>query len=368
VIRAALATDRSAGLIGRMLTSAPVVVLGRMSYSLYLWHWPLWVMAGYGRSEALAPLDRFVLMAAAFVPALLSWRFVERPINERRLLAGSKPLLTVLAICAAVLVSAGVWLDHAGRGEFSIRLLPPDVLALANGQFDWVRGDCWPSDLADRRKPCRFGAPDRAPTIVLWGNSFARMWMPGLDAKGREVGMAGLGFHRGKCLPLPGAIAGDPADCRAFNGAVLDYIRTHPALSTVVLGANWFAAGPQLATLQATLASLRDMGRRVILIAAPPQPTYAVPRALALALLRQLPPPPPLLESAARAAQKDSTDLIEGLRQSYGFTMIDPASFLCDGETCHVEQSGRALYYDAGHVTAYAARLGKDVFDPVFQP
>ena len=356
-------------LTGRLLTAPPLVFLGRISYSLYLWHWPLLVFASYGRVAAPGLGERLGLMLLSGVLATLSWRFVERPVLARRVWPGRKRLFVGAVGATAAMALVGIGVDHVGRGEIPLALLPADVVTLANGQFDWIGGECPPEDAAAaRRPPCRFGDPARDPTIVLWGNSYARMWTPALDLDSRRHDASGVSLLRSKCLPLDAQSLAEPPDCTAFNRAALSYIAAHPGLGTVVLGANWFAAGDSLQQLGGTIGRLTGLGRRVVVLLAPPQATYSVPRTLAMAALRRQPPPAPIVEADARAAQQASTDIIDALRQMHGFKVIDPASVLCDGTHCAVERDGHALYYDAGHVTLYAARRAEGLFDPVFQP
>ncbi len=352
-----------------LLTTAPVVFIGRISYSLYLWHWPLLVFAAYRTTGELGAAVKLGLVALSFGLAVLSWWAVERPLIGRRILSARKPLFVGAVGGTILAVAVGTLLDQAGRGRIALTLLPPKVAAMADAQFDMIKDECRPAALASARAfPCRFGAADQPPGLVLWGNSYARMWTPTLDIDASAHGMAGLSVLLSKCLPLLGVKFRAAPDCTAFNDAAFAAIRDRPELKTVILGANWFAAGADLEDLGATVDALQKLGRRVVVIASPPQPTFTVPRVLALAALRHAPPPPPLEEEQAKAALKPSRDIIEALRRTYGFTVIDPASWLCDGVQCDVERNGMPLYFDAGHVTASAARQAGGLFDPVFAP
>ena len=349
------------------LAAAPLVLAGRLSYSLYLWHWPLLVFAGYGRSMPLSLAGRLLLLLASAALALVSWRFVERPVLERRWLGGRAPMFKAACGATAVAALLGVVVDRAGRGDLPVTFLPQTVLTLANGQFDWIGGDCRPGDrLTTSQLPCRFGMPDLEPSVVAWGNSYMRMWVPTLDLDARRSGAAGVSLLRVRCLPLATPIYGQPADCPSFNAAAFDYIAQHPALHTVVLGANWFVAGNALTELGDTIGRLNALGRKVIVVLPPPVPTYAVPRTLAMAALRHQPPPAPIGRAAARAAQQDSIDIIMAFKPGYDFDIIDPAPVLCGADSCDVERDGHALYSDTDHISLYAARSLQGLFAPAF--
>ena len=366
VLRAGAAAG---GRANRLLTAVPMVFIGRISYSLYLWHWPLLVFAAYRTTGDLDIPTKLGLVALSFGLAVLSWWAIERPLIGRKILATRRPLFAGAIGGTMLAVAVGMLLDQAGRGRVALTLLPPKIAAVADAQFDMIKDECLPAALASARTfPCRFGAVDRPPSLVLWGNSYARMWTPTLDIDARTQGTAGLSILLSKCLPLLGVKFRDAPDCTAFNDAAFAAIRDRPELRAVILGANWFAAGADLENLGATIAALQQLGRRVVVIASPPQPTFMVPRVLALAALRHAPPPPPLEEAQTEAALKPSSDIIEALRRRYGFTVIDPADWLCDGVHCDVERNGMPLYFDAGHVTASAARQAIGLFDPIFAP
>jgi peptidoglycan/LPS O-acetylase OafA/YrhL len=357
------------GRANRLLTAAPMVFIGRISYSLYLWHWPLLVFAAYRTTGDLGVAAKLGLVTLSFGLAVLSWWAIERPLIGRRVLSTRKALFAGAVGGTLLAASVGTLLDQAGRGRVALTLLPPQVAAVADAQFDMIRDECLPAGFASAGTfPCRFGAPGRPPSLVLWGNSYARMWAPTLDIDARAHGAAGLSILLSKCLPLLGVKFRAAPDCTAFNDAAFAAIRGRPELKTVILGANWFAAGADLEDLGATIDALQTLGRRVVVIASPPQPTFMVPRVLALAALRHAPPPPALDEAQTEAALKPSSDIIEALRRRYGFTVIDPADWLCDGVHCDVERNGMPLYFDAGHVTASAARQAIGLFDPIFAP
>ena len=365
VLRAGAAADHGAN---RLLTAAPMVFIGRISYSLYLWHWPLLVFAAYRTPGELGIPTKLGLVALSFGLAVLSWWAIERPLIGRKILSTRKPLFAGAVGATILAVAVGTLLDQAGRGRLALTLLPPKIAAVADAQFDMIKDECRPATLESARAfPCRFGAAGRPPSLVLWGNSYARMWTPTLDIDARAHGVAGLSILLSKCLPLLGVKFRDAPDCTAFNDEALAAIRDRPELKTVILGANWFAAGSQLAALGGTIGKLRDLDRRIFVVLAPPQALYPVPRTLAMAALRHEPPPPAIDRGRAREAQKDSTDLIESLQSEYGFGIIDPATALCDETTCAVERNGHPMFFDAGHVTLYAALNTAGLFGPVFE-
>ena len=360
------AGSNGAGAMSRWLGAAPLAALGRLSYSLYLWHWPVLVLARYGQGPNASVSTRLSALGLALVLSFLSWRYIERPFITRNRLPTRRGLMAGAAFAVAAGLCLGEVLDLTGRGELPLARLPPDVLDLANGHFDRLEGECPAPEGADPVYPCRFGADAATPRVALWGNSYARMWVPALDGAGKRDDAAGIALILSKCPPLLGFDVAALPGCATFNREALAYLKAHPTLKTVVLGADWFVYGSDLGKLDQTLAALQAIGVGIKVLLAPPQADFSVPRTLAIAALRHEPPPPPLLERDAAAAQKDSTDVIERLRTRFGFGVIDPATVLCDGVRCPLVQDHHALFYDAGHVTIYAASRSASLFDGVF--
>lgn len=359
---------QSGGRMSSLLAAPAPAWLGRVSYSLYLWHWPVIALARYGRGPDLSIGLRGALLAATVALAGLSYAIIERPFIARRALPTRRSLLAAAAGATLAVLVLGEVLDVAGRGLLPLARLPPAVLTLANGHFDRLEGECpVPEATASARPyPCRFGTPDAPPTLALWGNSYARMWVPALAQDAEAQGAAGVALIASKCPPLLGLdVAGLP-NCAPFNRDAVAYLMAHPAIRTVVLGADWFLYDRDLGRLDATLDALDGAGLRIFMLLAPPQADYPVPRTLAIAAMRGEPPPPPPSEAHARDAQRVSTALIAAAAERHGATVIDPATRLCDGTACPVERDGHPLFYDAGHLTVFAASAIHGLFDPAF--
>ena len=358
------------GRVSALLGAAPLAWLGRISYSLYLWHWPVIVLARYGGGPDLPLATRCALLAATVALAGLSHKAIERPFITRAALPRRRGMLLGAGAATAAALLLGQVLDATGRGALPLGHLPPAVATLAEGHFDRLEGEC-PVPAAGAPPlayPCRFGVAGAEPSVALWGNSYARMWVPALSIDAEARGAAGVSLIFSKCPPLLGWDVPALPGCAPFDSAAVSYVIAHPAIRTLVLGADWFLYGPALGRLDATLDALDAAGVRVFVLLAPPQVDYPVPRTLALAALHGTAPPPPPGEAEARLRQRASAAAVEAAAARHGATVIDPASRLCDGTVCPVVRDGRALFYDAGHITVFAASGIRGMFDPVFAP
>ncbi len=348
--------------IRTLLTSFPVATTGKISYSLYLWHWPLFVFARYNLGPELPLALDVCLIVLAVLLSWASWRWVEQPfLQTPQGVSVYKKMMAPLAMIAVLICIGGIVKNVVPK--YTHLLLPEKVVALAEAERDFVRGDCDVPN--DKDFPCRFGAKGQAPTVLVWGNSFARMWMPGLDVIAGEYEAAGIAAIRSACRPV-GNEESD-AECAAFNQQTLNFILANPAIETVVLSANWTTTPSFNNELEQIIRQLSDKKKRIYFVMKPPHPDYPVPRALALAELRSDKPPQPIARAVHEAERKQYQSILEPYIKNGMLRVIDPTDNLCAKDICPVQNAqGDVLYYDGAHVTKTAAILHRGIFSPVF--
>jgi hypothetical protein len=199
--------------VGRLLASRPLTGLGKISYSLYLWHWPLLVLPRYAQVRPLTGAESCAWVTLAVVLSILSWRLVERPVRERRVLPRRRPLFAVTLAALAVLALFG----RIGRWNdgFPERFPPQARLFAAAASYNWEAATA-PYDIASEPKlvalkrenpnysiSLRMGAPGSwPPDFLLLGDSHSELWVPAFDALGRQYGVSGVFFSAD--LPLLG--------------------------------------------------------------------------------------------------------------------------------------------------------------------
>jgi hypothetical protein len=212
--------------VQRLLSSKPAVWVGGLSYSLYLWHWPLLIGFEnlYGTPSAL---EGGLLMIVAFVPAWLSLKLVENPVRFSAALARSdRTTLSVGANLTAVGVLAGLILmllvpqgppagsgDAEGARSLSVtngRATGVETIDTADsmvpGPVDAVDDvpaaygqDCQASQEASTPKFCEFGDPDGQRTMVLAGDSKALQWSDAFDELAKQQGWRLLTATKSSC-------------------------------------------------------------------------------------------------------------------------------------------------------------------------
>lgn len=373
--------------VAAMLSAWPLVALGLISYSLYLWHWPIMAYARILHGDVVLPVAmRWGLVGASLVVAWASTRFIERPFRNRRWIGGrAVGGLSAAGVAGALAAAAAIWL---GKG-LPQRIDPAYQTILAAA---WDR-DQRAVDCADRSAHdtlCAIGASEQAPSFVLWGDSHAAALMPTISAAAATRDEAGLYAARFGCAPLVDvAVAGAPEAaerCRYFNAGVLRALEQAPTIDTVILAGRWavYAEGDRPAGephppvrltgpkgesqaidenfaifaegLSAMVDAIRATGRKVVLIGSAPEIGWSVPQRLYFSERWQIAPPhaaPDIEAVAARNARVDR--LMAQLSINHDVSVISLASILC-APACRTTQNGAPLYYDSNHLAATASR------------
>jgi peptidoglycan/LPS O-acetylase OafA/YrhL len=378
--------------IGRLLSTRPFLFVGLISYSLYLWHWPLLAFGRYLLMRELDVPEALGILTIAFVMAVISWRFVERPFRNRMRLRSRKLLFGTAAAVIASVAFISLPMLSGMPSRFS-----PRVLAAANETLDFAgyRDRCinLPSSEVRAGRPCVLGAKADA-TVLLWGDSHADAISPAVDQVAKRLGLGAVNASHISCPPALDVDVDVPPtvqttaveDCRAWNNAVVAYLHKSQ-IKTVVLEARWAlyadgtGYGPDVDervslgrnTKSALLTGLRRTfgalaGKRVILVLSVPEAHKDVPFAVAQSF-RGLPAGrigPSAVEYRSRQAIIEPE--LRALAREYGAQVADPASILCD-ETCQVALDGIPFYYDGNHLSTFGARQLTSLFsDALTQP
>jgi peptidoglycan/LPS O-acetylase OafA/YrhL len=339
-----------------VLALAPVVVLGRISYPLYLWHFPLLVFA---RAEwgTLSVAGSLAVLAVSVALAYGTYRLIELPVR-RRARRGSARQIPVLAPTLALVGCAGLILFV--QGGFASRF-PPELSQLTSYTFDYRTayrmGRCFlePDQGPSAFRPnCVDGGKGRL--VFLWGDSHAAALYPGLTmiAKQRKLRIAY--FSASSCPPILSYDSSAWPNCHAVNAAVLQNAkRLRP--DTVVLSAAW-----QLPVddLRQTIAALQSYGIRRIVVAGP-TPVWEKPVPVVLyeqfrsEHLKTL----PMRTSSQLGNLSDVDDALRQLAAQAKVPYVDALRVLCNARGCLVRLGDRLdqlMFWDSSHFTTAGSR------------
>ncbi|HUB85490.1 MAG TPA: acyltransferase family protein, partial [Rhizomicrobium sp.] len=372
-------------LTSRVLSLKPVVFIGLISYSLYLWHWPLLVFTQIALNRALLPWESVALIAVSVVLATLSWRFVEQPVRRNasigrvRLFAGAASAMALTALCGFGVASAN------GLPQ---RLQPEIRRILAEERNHEPRMDiCFGLDARDVRKGrlCRIGSTKaETPSFLLWGDSHADALLPAVQKVAEEHGRAGLFAGTNSCAPLLGVSRPDALPCRPFNDAVARLLIKRPAIRDVILDARWSknaygtargegdgrtylsddqGEGTDLASTEAvfyrglerTVRMLTNAGKHVTIVASVPEAGYSVPRVMAHLRMAGNKTEPTRNLQEFLAHQKFIFATMAAMQKKYGVKIVYPHRILCASGACELALDDRPLYRDEHHLSVFGA-------------
>jgi peptidoglycan/LPS O-acetylase OafA/YrhL len=378
----------------RLLTNRPMVFVGKLSYSWYLWHWPVLALMRVTHVGDGAPVLSATLgITLSFGLAWLAYATFEHPIRAHQpgpyrtrggTFAASGALMAVL-----LLLGGGALLANRGGLEE-----PGAGAAL------------WPQELRKRQEDCRasypfsgglppaqhcaFGATDTTIELAVWGDSHADHMIPAIAHFAQGSGGTVLQRAMAGCPPLFGVVPGKEGygpllGCDRFNEAVFEELQAlkQQGLQGVVLSARWalyFGRPSLLATeerywldagerdlerlealfeqrLGATLDRIAALGLRVILVAPMPELAFDAKECVAregdAAAGARCKTPRADWERHRAASQR----IIDAAAPRYPWLRVwDPSALFCDAEFCYAKRSEKyRLFSDNNHISRMAA-------------
>ena len=385
--------------IGKLLEFKPLVWTGWISYSLYLWHWPIFVFCRQYFTR-LDGLILFLAIVSTAVISLASWFFIERPFRNRSFL-GKRQVFLLAAASSAMAGVAGLWVIV---GDGLPGRIPPAVAQIALGSTDrdprlipCLEFD--PSEAIDQQK-CGLGPRSLNPTYVLWGDSHAGALMPALEQAAEPFAIAGVFVGHSTCPPLAGIdlIKGsETGSCRDVNERALSYILETRSIDTVFLAARWalytettrylgetgervFLTDERsepltreesrrvfVRSLEATIRTIEETGRHVVLIGPVPEIGWDVPKTLAMRGLAGGNIPPLPTQDDFMHRQAFILDEANKLAGRLDLDIVYPSRPLCRTGICIVTDRSNALYFDDDHLSTYGARWIAPTFSPAMK-
>jgi peptidoglycan/LPS O-acetylase OafA/YrhL len=364
--------DRSP--INRVLRWHPVVFVGLISYSLYLWHWPIIVLTQYYLVRPLTLPEAAAALVLMTACAAGSWWFVERPFRRKQ-----TPIERVRFVAAV----GAVTLAAAAAGILFARGLPGRLnaeAAVINQAVD-TNFRCEISDYLafGRSRACGMNLPSRKPAdadVVLLGNSHAQMYTPVWTSIIADRGQAGLLVPANGCLPT--MKANISRECMEIARDNLTEISKLTRAKTVIVGLNWEhrqgvlidSGGHTLddndnraiiSALDDLIDRLHSVGKQVVLIGPIAEPGWNIASTLSrqLAFGHELNRPTFLPASDFKQRLGPAIQHFDS-RGDIGFARADKVQ--CPGERCYFVLDGRSLFSDSNHIAIAELQRFRAVF------
>jgi peptidoglycan/LPS O-acetylase OafA/YrhL len=383
LVIAAGARHATAG--GWFLSLPPVTFIGRISYSLYLWHWPMLVFAHLYLGRELQLDEKCWALLATALAAYLSWRFIEEPFRKLPVTARSaRAFITGGAAAGLAFACAGALVvTHDGfprRIEVEIAKARAEHTAFAHSPCLMWLGAIPPVE------GCLLGQPSAGTDYdaVLWGDSHALQLAPVLDALGKKLNFTARIITKAGCVPLPG-VRFFPEDsiflkaCTEFNDAAMRTALQHGP-GTIILAGRWelYATGGFLVSesqarpsvgeslntfigaVRNTVLALTKVGHRVVIVGQVPLPVGDSPDCIQRLQLTAR----DASECAATSNSRVEVDskvnqlLQQAVESLPNVNMVYPFERFCNEQECPILTSdAHLIYMDESHLSSAGAGL-----------
>jgi peptidoglycan/LPS O-acetylase OafA/YrhL len=356
-------TGDTPGPVHRLLALRPATMVGLISYSLYVWHWPVIVLAQYWLVRHLAPAEVAAALLLMFALAYGSWRFIEGPFRSktmtvRRLYKGIGAATAVLLLALAAIIAGQGWPQR----------LPAEV-----AQINAIVGSHYRCPIADTlwsgsARGCRMNLPSGDPKdadVAIIGNSHALMYAPMLADLLRERHLQGVLLHANRCLPS--AVINVSAECAAQARDYIDAVSRLPRIGKVFIAFNWDSGETRfvdpsgdpvtlpreqalIAAVDDTIARLRQAGKEPVVVGPIAVPGWDV----ASVLGRKVAFGHPITERLyLPQAEFDHTmgSVIAAFAARRDLAVVRPDLVQCQAGRCDYVRGGLPLFGDVNHLS-----------------
>jgi peptidoglycan/LPS O-acetylase OafA/YrhL len=391
------------------LRLAPVQFLGDVSYSVYLWHWPLIILAPFVIRRALDTESRVALILLTLLAAWLTKLLIEDPMRHGALLAHRRARWTFAFAAVGTMLVLGVTASGASRLQHDLRIADLEtrrVVATAPRCFGAAARDpqrpcenpalrltvvptpiqaerergapCSPVQRSDVLEVCKFGVPsgEATSTVALVGDSHALHWQAALEPIARAKRWAGRSIYRSQC-PLSAAPSGlrPPlgAQCDRWNQDVLQWLRHHPEVSTIFVSGHRgarFLVPPGQDGLSFKVAgyinawnALPASVQRIIVLRDVPYDLSSTPACVERAMAERKRPGVACAVSRSTAQKPDPAAVAAARQPSPRVALVDLTSLMCDRRACYPVVGGVLVHRSTGHLT----RLFSSTLAPFLQ-
>ncbi|MDB9784248.1 acyltransferase [Pelagibacteraceae bacterium] len=383
--------------LNKILSYRPLVFIGLISYSLYLWHQPLLSFFRIYYNLSLNSLNIFLIILLSFGLSFLSWKYIETPFRNKQVITNKKLLFYLFTSSSLVIIFSCLILFE--KIKPNQKILPKEILSSINLEKN---EKCFDSNYAHIKKTnwyCKIGSPAKKISFVMFGDSHALALKPSFDKAAADLNKQGAFVGYSGCPPLLGVYSLRPdqqlKDCKKLNEKIFKYISSNK-IKKIFLVARWsyYTDGNYDRTnfshiskkdiffsnksnsreafyfgLKETLEKYNNIGVEVIFVHQVPLQLYD-PKYIYLKSLSkndQVIDQKKLLNFAVDYEKhmslqnfvRDKIKLFEN--EGYKFKVIDLNNTFCNKDKCLVGNVKNSYYYDKSHLSKKGAEMTKNL-------
>lgn len=382
VLGAAALIVANDGPVSRIMALPPFAWVGRLSYALYLWHWPL---ISIGAGVGLSPQEtttRILVIALSLALSFIGYHLWEMPIRQRQWLRSRQALFATLAMSVAILVGIGIGIFNTKGFPGRLPREIAEIYVNTKTGSRLVMKNC----PEDKSKPyaCPIGAPEaKRISFFIIGDSHSEAVAAEIGDVAAEYGLRGLFFGQSACkLFAEPAIKATHGCLQQTELSMKSYKDDNPGL--VIAVARWpdflkdDSEDKELPTryhaMESVFGNTLSSFAASKVVTAICVPTYEtnIAEFAGQAWFRNriglsVPPVPTMPLAEYRARQASVQGLLEAEKLKHpNLSVIDPATVLCLDGVCLSMAGGKPLYYDTNHLSHVGAVLYASLFKPYF--
>jgi hypothetical protein len=360
--------------ISVLLSTPPAVAVGLISYSLYLWHWPIIALAGYYLVSGLGLVEMGGAVIAMFAAAALSWRFIERPFRQKTM--PPRTVWTFAALSAAILAGVAVAIIQAQGLPGRLNDRAARINAAVGTHYRCAVSDYL---VFGAGRGCVMNLPNRKPAdadMVLIGNSHAQQYAPLVASIIKPEGLTGLLVPANGCFPTIGVNIS--AECHTIAETNINAVAALRTPRRIVIALSWDSPGglvdrsgrkvdnlnfkATLAGIDTTIDLLKASGKSVVVVGPIAIPGFDI----ASDISRRLAFGHPVETSLDRPREEfDRTyrPVIAHFQARSDVGFIRPDLAQCDAARCYFIKGSQSLFSDSSHIARAALPLFRQQFE-----
>lgn len=381
-----LANTKQDTVVGSLLSFPVLVWVGLISYSLYLWHWPVIVFSKILFADSAQNL-MYLILPLVFMLSWFTYRFVETPFRLKKVCAKTSHMFLFGFVAIIMLAGAGLAI-HFSKGMPGRASEAANAIAIAAADFNPRTYECYRKNLREilsEKDPCILGNQSKENVdFVLWGDSHSDASMPIVDLMAKENGYKGVYFGDSGCRPVLWNESSPEAKeerCEIVKNQALDYIELNKNINKVLLISAWNGSpktnnvvnsveGDSLKegidesesdfyqSLKFTVEAISSEGRVVYLMKKVPSYQFDsrkefIKATLTGKALKSFNIPYREYKSENLVQNK----VIDRLAKEGLVKVIDPAEAFCNEKVCSMVIDGKILYKDGGHLNTTGSML-----------
>jgi peptidoglycan/LPS O-acetylase OafA/YrhL len=387
------------GFTGKFLATSFFVAIGKISYPLYLWHWSLLSLLRLYKMRPLKTNEIILWLLVSLLMSIFSFYVIERPIRSKQIFKTRQAIFSFSIIFILIFGISGkiIKTKNGMPARFPTQITEHLILMSPfNDEFPKCKGkeedeflNCYPGQLG-------FKDSD-APSFILWGDSHAASWAPGLDEIAQKFGVSGLQFTKPSCPPFLGyefmaVKESERKACTQFNNEVFQFL-TESDIKNVIISVRlpaYFRGTGEMPkvedykainsddneiflniynALNETVTILEDLGKTVWFVQVVPEHFISALNIWARSKI---------VNADFQTIGVKSSVFIENDKQFHALVnklQIDHNNIkilylnplICNEKVCFTGDDNGPYYFDSDHLSFLGARFLQDTFAPLME-